>query len=119
MQDLYEQLKDKKSTKRRSAAKKLRKIADINAGRYLLDALKEEIKDARTWETQYQMIMAIGECDFKEALPFLLNLSTKNFESTMVYVAIGDSIVRLSKQHENDALPAINLFKSENQMLID
>ena len=119
MLNLYEQLKDKKSVKRRSAAKKLRKLADVNAGQFLLEALKEEIKDTRTWETQYQIIMAIGECDFKEALPFLLNLSTKNFEATMVYVAIGDAIVRLSKQHENDALPALSLFKSDNHMLVD
>lgn len=119
MDELLEQLKDKKSAKRRSAAKKLRKLGNVDAGPYLLEALQNELKNARTWETQYQMIMAIGECEYKKALSFIKEISKRDFEATMVYMAIGDAIVRLSKKSETDANPVIDLFASGNDMLID
>ena len=119
MQELFEKLKDSKSSKRRSAAKKLRKLGNPEAGPYLFEALKNELKDSRTWEAQYQMIMAIGECEYSAALPFLAELIKQKFEATMIYVAAGDAIVRLSRENENDALPAIMLFKTGNQALIE
>jgi HEAT repeat protein len=59
---LIAQLQDKNSAKRRSAARLIRKRGDESAGPALLEALKIELEDSRTWETQYQMIMAIGHC---------------------------------------------------------
>ena len=119
MKELLEQLNDKKSSKRRSAAKKLRKLGDLSAGSYLLEALKKELKDVRTWETQYQMIMAIGECGYVEALPFIFKLSKKSFKATMIYTGIGDAIVRLSKKNDNDASSALKLFDTDNEQLIN
>lgn len=119
MNEVLAQLEDKKSPKRRSAAKKLRKLKDGNAGPSLLTALKAELKDVRTWETQYQMIMAIGECNYKPALPFINELAKQEFEATMVYIAIGDAIVRLSIENENDAVPIFNLLDTGNEMLAD
>ncbi len=113
------QLGDKKSLKRRSAAKKLRKLKNVDAGPSLLAALENELKDVLTWETQYQMIMAIGECSYKPALPFLSELAKQNFEATMVYVAIGDAIVRLSIENERDTIPILKLLDTGNEMLID
>ena len=81
MNEIVIQLGDKKSIKRRSAAKKLRKLKDFDAGPSILAALESELKDIRTWETQYQMIMAIGECGYKPALPFLSELAKQNFEA--------------------------------------
>jgi HEAT repeat protein len=116
--ELIPQLKNKKSANRRSAAKKIRKSKNVVAGPFLLEAIKNEIKDSRTWETQYQIIMAIGECDFKEALPYLIELSKKPFEATFVYTAIGDAIVRLSNNNEY-AKAAVQLFDTQNESLID
>ncbi len=119
MNEIVAQLGDRKSPKRRSAAKKLRKLKDIEAGPYILAALEAELKDVRTWETQYQMIMAIGESVYKSALPFLNELAKQYFEATMVYVAIGDAIVRLSIENEKDATPILKLIDTGNEMLID
>ena len=118
LDEIISQLKDKKSTKRRSAAKKLRKLKSIDAGSYLLSALEEEIKDSRTWETQYQMIMALGESSYKPALSFLKSLVKHNFEATMIYVAIGDSIQRLSMQNEQDITSVFEAIKTGNDMLV-
>ncbi len=119
MNEVLTQLGDKKSPKRRSAAKKLRKLRDVDAGPSLLAALETELKDMRTWETQYQLIMAIGECGYKPALPLLIELAKKDFEATMVYVAIGDAIVRLSIENERDTTPIFKLLDTCNEMLID
>jgi hypothetical protein len=113
------QLKDRASAKRRSAAKHLRKMEDPTAGPALLEALKHELRDERTWETQYQLIMALGTCCVRDALPYLEELATRPFEATMVYTAIGDALVRLSRAHEHDASKAVDLLRSGNERLID
>lgn len=82
------QLQDKRSSKRGSAAKKLRKARLITAVPALIDALKIEVTDKRTWETQYQMVMALAETGSTEALPLLRNLSSMDLEP-MVLLAVG------------------------------
>jgi hypothetical protein len=117
---LIEQLQHKSSPKRRAAAKKIRKLAANEAGPALLAALKKELNDKRTWETQYQMIMALGEATYTESLDFLLQLANRDFEATMVYVAIGDAIARLDFAQHNDIDCSINIFKNtSNSMLKD
>jgi len=112
-------LKHTRSPKRRSAAKRLRKRGDTSAGKALLSALRKEIEDLRTWETQYQLIMAIGECEYVEALPFLKDFADQPLEATMIYVGLGDALVRLQIQSLNDGEPIIELMESGNEMLID
>ena len=107
------------SAKRRSGAKRLRKLKNPSAGEALLSSLQKEIKDPRTWETQYQMIMALGECNYTPALSFLNQLAREKFQATALYAALGDSIVRLSRKFENDPEPVLEIMKSENDMLID
>lgn len=112
-------LGDRYSARRRSAAKRLRKLKDPTAGPALLTALQKEVQDPRTWETQYHMIMALAECDYVPALPYLQSLAQQPFEATMVYVAIGDALVRLGRAYENDARPVLTVLQSGNDMLID
>lgn len=99
---LIKQLHHKSSPKRRAAAKKIRKLTANDAGPALQAALENELKDVRTWETQYQMIMALGEAKHTESLNFLLQLANHHFDATMIYVAIGDAVTRLDwAQHNN------------------
>ncbi|MGV9938520.1 HEAT repeat domain-containing protein [Streptomyces sp. NPDC003401] len=85
-----------RSPGRRSAARRLRRLADPAAGPSLLEALRREADDPRTWETQYEMVMALGVCGHRPALGFLRELARRPYEATMVYVALGDAVVRLS-----------------------
>jgi HEAT repeat protein len=112
-------LRDSRSPKRRMGAKRLRKLADLSAGPALLAALQKEVHDPRTWETQYQMVMALGECGYAVALPYLQELAEEPFEATMLYVALGDAMVRLGRADENDARPILRLLGTDNDMLID
>ncbi len=114
-----EMLTDNSSSKRRTAAKYLRRSKDNAAGRALLNALNREVTDSRTWETQYHMVMALGTCHYTPALPRLLELSGETFDATMVYVALGDTIVRLRVRSPHDAQPILLLMASEKESLVD
>lgn len=89
-------LQDRSSAKRRSAAKRLRGLGASCAGPALLEALKKEVRDPRTWETQYQMTMALGTCGSPSDLPYLRDLVLQRGTPHAVLTAGGDAIVRLS-----------------------
>ena len=84
------------SAKRRSAAKRLRTLAGAAEGPALLAALQRELQDPRTWETQYHLILTVGQCGYTDARPFVEGLLDRPFEATMIHVAVGDAVVRLS-----------------------
>ena len=113
--DLIQQLRSTHSPRRRSAAKKLGKLAVSAAGPALLDALKRELPDKRTWETQYQMIMALGHCEYREAASLLQILAHEKFEATMVLVAVGDAYIRLRRRSDNDSVPLSEDFRCEQR----
>lgn len=107
-----ELLGNSRSPKRRQGAKRLRKLGDPAAGSVLLEALKKEVEDPRTWETQYQLVMAIGECGYHEALPFLRQFAEEDLEATMIYVGLGDAIARLQMPEVPDAAPIMERLRS-------
>ena len=92
---LLEQLEHKTSAKRRSAAKKLRRMQVVEAGLALIMAVEKEMQNPRTWETQYHMIMALGESGVTDSLPLLRRIATMDLEHTMVLLATGDATTRL------------------------
>ena len=79
-------------------AKELRKLGDPTAGPALVEALHREVTDPRTWETQCQMIMALGHSGYRKGVLVLNMLAQVKFEATMVLVAIGDAFVRLGRR---------------------
>jgi hypothetical protein len=114
IQELTSLLENPSSPKSRSAARKLRKLGDPFAGPALLHALKRELLDKRTWETQYQMVMALGHCGYREAIPLLHILAYERIEHTMVLVAVGDAYIRLVRTSEDDSKPLFDIFAIRN-----
>jgi HEAT repeat protein len=112
-------LQARRSPHRRSAAKRLRKLKDPAAGPALLAALQKELQAVRTWETQYQLLMALAECEYRPALPYLQQLAFQPFEATVLYTALGDTIVRLGRSHEQDPSPILWAMGTQNPDLID
>jgi hypothetical protein len=112
------QLTHKRSPKRRAAAKRLARLRDPAAGPALLAALQKEMRDRRTWETQYKMIMALGLCSWTPALSYLWELTQEHFDATMVYLGLGDAIVRLGRVSSDDSTPVLRLLATGNDMLI-
>lgn len=53
------------------------------------------MKNAKTWETQYHLIMALSDCAYKDGLTFLKELALNPSNESMVNIAIGDAITSL------------------------
>ena len=120
-EDLYsliEQLQHESSPKRRAAAKKLRKLKVNEAGQALLTALKKEIQDKRTWETQYQMIMALGETQYLEGLDFLYQLAQQDFEALMLYIALGHAITNLELIDSHEPISLLDWISNDKHQLV-
>jgi hypothetical protein len=62
----------------------------------LMTALESEVRDPRTWETQYQMVMALGESGCAPALDWLVDVASSLDDPLMLAVGVGDAVVRLS-----------------------
>jgi hypothetical protein len=89
-----EMLSNAASSKRRQGARRLRQLGASSAGEALVTALTREFRDPRTWETQYQIIMAIGACGFDPALS-LIRSELERPHVEMVQLALGDALLRL------------------------
>jgi HEAT repeat protein len=104
---LIPQLADPRSSERRAAARRLRAAGDPHAGPALLEALEKEVGDRRTWETQYQMIMALAASGPSvDAIAILEHLLTLHLEP-MVHLAASDAIVRSSQERDTAVVIAL------------
>ena len=108
-----------RSEKRVSGAKRLRKLADASAGPALLTALRNEMSDPRTWAPKYHMILALGFVGHRAALPFLWELTRLETEHTIIYLGLGDAIVRLSNSGPTASRAVLDVMKTKNFSLID
>lgn len=109
-------LKDKKSTKRISAAKKIRKYKIKELGDALFEAYMEEYKDVRTWEVQQEMILALGHIDYVKALPEIQK-RISNLDRNVDVSA--RTFVRFVRKELSDVDPVFELLKSDNPNLIN
>lgn len=99
-----------KSAKRRSAAKKIGKYQIISLRDELLEVYIKEREDIRTWETQTEMITALGKVDHKEALPYLQEIidQNKDFDTITAFTAL--AYIRLTRKHVNDMKTVIDFM---------
>lgn len=118
--EAIEQLESPLSPRRRAAAKRLQELQDVAAGPALLAALRREVTKRRTWETQYQIIMALGVCGYVSALPLLNSIATTgNLAAPSAYTGLGDAIVRLGRKFDDDASPICWCLELGNDFLLD
>jgi len=107
-------LQNSKSDKRRSSAKKIGKNQLVQLGDELYKAYIKEREDKRTWETQTEMILALGKIGYTKALPDLKLIIDKNEPHDMITIAAARSYVRLKRKDLSDAKPVIDLLKVGN-----
>jgi hypothetical protein len=77
-------LHSKKSADRRQAAKKIGKTRDIHFVDALYRQYIKERNDARTWETQCEMIKALGILDNKNAIAEIEQIVYQNIPHDMI-----------------------------------
>lgn len=116
---IKDSLLDTKSSKRRSAAKKIGKKKIVALGDDLYSAYIKEKKDMRTWETQADMIWSLGKINFKKIIPELENIISENKIHDQITTISALSYVRLMRVNINDATPVIKLLKKGNLSVID
>ena len=107
VQEAVELLEHRTSVKRRQGAKRLRVLADPDSADAIRLALEREVLDPRTWETQYQVIMALGATGTRDDVPLLRRLVGEKRDAEAVNTALGDAIVRLDRDHREDVTPVL------------
>lgn len=112
-------LQNKLSGKRRSAAKKIGKNQLIQLGDELYAAYIKEREDKRTWETQTEMIIALGRIGYTKALPDLKAITDKNEPHDMITIAAARSYVRLKRKDLSDVQPVIELLETGNLSVLN
>lgn len=112
-------LTDRASTRRQRGAKRLRTLADPTASAGIRGALEREIQDQRTWETQYQPIMALGVTGSRGDVKLLKGWARQPRKAAAVNAALGDAIVRLDREAENDPRPALWCLQQGVELLDD
>lgn len=108
---LSEDLLSRKSSDRRNSSKKIRKLNVSTLGDELYTAYLKEKKDKRTWETQMEMLQALGKIGYKKALSEAKIIVEKNKKLDMITFIAALTYVRLSKQTNNDITSIIELLK--------
>lgn len=93
--EAVELLRNPKALKRESGAKRLRKLGLSEAGIAVFEALQQELKDKRTWSAKYHLIVTLGVLEHLPALPLLWELAGQEQEATILYLALGDALMRL------------------------
>ena len=104
-----------KSSKRRSAAKKIARYAVVSLADELLEAYLKERKDIHTWETQSEMIKAFAKIDCKAAIPYLKEIVDENKDMDTITTFASLSYIRLNRQSANDMSVIIDFLENGNR----
>jgi hypothetical protein len=100
-----------KSADRKRAAKEIGKLNLTDLGDDLYQAYLKETKDKRTWETQVEMILALGQLDYKNALSEMDTIIKANNPHDMITYAAAQTYVRLKRKSLSDASPVLELLQ--------
>ena len=112
-------LTNKASTVRRRAAKNIRKHNLVELGEELYLAYLHERKDKRTWETQMEMINALGKIRYTAVLPYLEEIIEKNKRLDAITSSAALAYIRITRQSSNDIKPVLHLLEHGNLSVID
>jgi len=117
IESICQDLNSSKSEIRRKAAKRIRVLNLVELSDDLYNAYLKEKEDKRTWETQMQMIQALGAIGYKKALPEINKIIDKNERLDMITFVAALSYVRLMRKNPNDVSPILYLMK-EGQLSV-
>ena len=118
-EEIKSKLHSTKSADRRRAAKEIGKVKLTDFADELYKAYLKEATDKRTWETQVEMILALGLLDYKNALTEIEQILKINAPNDMITYAAAQSYVRLKRQSQNDALPILELLQFGGLSTVD
>lgn len=112
-------LTNKASAVRRRAAKNIRKNNLVELGEELYSAYLHERKDKRTWETQMEMINALGKIRYAAVLPHLEEIIEKNERLDAITSSAALAYIRITRQSNNDIKPVLHLMEHGNMSILN
>ncbi len=110
-EEILEKLNSKKSADRRRGAKEIGKRKLHHLGGELYEKYLTERLDKRTWETQCEMIKALGSIDFKHAIHEVEQIVRANVPHDAVTSIASMTWVRLKRKSINDGSPILELLE--------
>lgn len=108
--EIREKLNSKKSADRRRGAKEIGKLKLLEFGEELYEKYLIERLDKRTWETQCEMIKALGSIDFRKAINEIELIVRTNIPHDMITIVAGTTYVQLKRKSINDGSPVLELL---------
>jgi hypothetical protein len=111
LQELIADLSSPKSAVRRRAAKHIGSRGDAKAGEPLWNAYQKERLDKRTWETQRDMIDALGRLGVREAASDLWLICERNEKHDAITQAAARAWVRITRVDPSDVGPVLRLLE--------
>ncbi len=118
-EEIKTKLHSTKSTDRRRAAKEIGKNEITGFSEELFSKYLVEKKDKRTWQTQVEMILALGLLNHKTVLIEIEPIIRKNNPHDMITYASAQTFVRLKRQSLTDAVPVLELLKFGGLSVVD
>lgn len=118
-EEIKSKLHSTKSADRRSAAKEIGKLKLADFADSLYQAYLKERTDKRTWETQVEMILALGLLDYKNALKEIEPIVRANDPHDMITYAAAHTYVRLKRKSLHDASPVLELLQFGGLSTVD
>ncbi|GIB60717.1 hypothetical protein VCSRO93_2880 [Vibrio cholerae] len=113
-----EDLESKSVPKIRKAAAKIAKDKIGGYESFLLASLKLLIQKPKSWQAQSEVIKALGITGSDKSIPYLKELSTQEFDSTLLYRDIGFSICLLEDISTGQLKYTHNILDTSNDMLL-
>jgi hypothetical protein len=110
-EEIKEKLNSKKSTDRRQGAKEIGKLKLYDLGGELYEKYLVEKLDKRTWETQCEMIKALGSIDFKKGIIEIEQIVRTNTPHDMITSVASTTYIQLKRKSINDGSPVLELLE--------
>lgn len=117
--EILGKLNSKKSADRKRGAKEIGKLKMVQLGQELYQKYLIEKLDKRTWETQCEMIKALGNIDFKRAINEIEQIVQTNIPHDMITVVSATAFVQLKRKSINDGGPVLELLEFGSISVID
>ena len=108
--EVKEKLLSKKSSDRLSATKRILKENILELADQLFAAYTKEKRDKRTWETQSEMVKALGVLNYKPAISDIEVIVRQNIPHDMITMNATTAFVQIKRKNIYDAQPVLELL---------
>lgn len=110
IEEILEKLNSKKSTDRKRAAKEIGNLKLFEFGDVLFEKYLVEKLDNRTWETQCEMIKALGKIEYKKSIDEIEKIVKTNKPHDSITIAASTTYIQLKRQSLNDGSTVLELL---------